>query len=158
PDDVSVTLTDDLALKSSHETGNQWYLNDTLLDGETSDVLQLIEPGIYTLTVNQGGCIMSASREISEVVFEGGTNVESVIKIYPNPTQNIVYIQIRSKNENVKAVILSPTGMEMDSKSLTGDNGIKEAQFDLLPYATGIYNIIVIDGSKQMIKKIAKVN
>jgi len=91
-------------------------------------------------------------------LYEGGTNVESVIKIYPNPTQNIVYIQIRSKNENVKAVILSPTGMEMDSKSLTGDNGIKEAQFDLLPYATGIYNIIVIDGSKQMIKKIAKVN
>ena len=101
---------------------------------------------------------MSTSREISEIAFEGGTNVEPVIKIYPNPTQNKVYIQVRSKNENVKAVILSSTGMEMESKNLTGDNGVKEGEFDLVQYSAGIYNIRIIDGSKQLIKKIAKVN
>jgi hypothetical protein len=69
-----------------------------------------------------------------------------------------VYVQVRSKNENVKAVILAPTGMEMDSKNLTGENEIKEAEFDLNEYATGIYNVRIIDGSKQSIKKIAKVN
>ncbi|HEX6890755.1 MAG TPA: T9SS type A sorting domain-containing protein, partial [Chryseolinea sp.] len=157
PDNVSLTLVDNLTLKSDHSTGNQWYLNDVLLD-ETSDVLHIAEPGVYTLTVDQGGCLVSASREITEIAFEGGTNLEPVITIYPNPTQNKVYIQVRSKNDNVKAVILSPTGMEMDSKSLTGDNGIKEGEFDLNAYATGIYNVRVIDGSKQSIKKIAKVN
>jgi hypothetical protein len=69
-----------------------------------------------------------------------------------------VYIQVRSRNEIVKAVILSSTGVEMESKNLAGDNGIKEGEFDMLPYATGIYNIRIIDGSKLLIKKIAKVN
>ena len=158
PDNVSLTLVDDLTLKSDHKTGNQWYLNDVLLIDEASDVLHVTEPGVYTLTVDQGGCLVSASREISEIAFEGGTNVESVIKIYPNPTQNKLYIQVRSKNENVKAVILSSTGMEMDSKNLTGESGVKEGEFDLMLYATGIYNVRIIDGSKQSIKKIAKVN
>ncbi len=158
PNEVSLTLIDDLTLKSSHETGNQWYLNDVLIENETLDVLHATEPGIYTLTVNQGGCIMSTSREISEMAFEGGTNVESVIKIYPNPTQDKVRIQVRSKNESVKAVILSSTGIEMESKNLTGDNGVKEGEFDLVQYSAGIYNIRIIDGSKQLIKKIAKVN
>jgi hypothetical protein len=158
PDNVTLTVVDNITLKSDHKTGNQWYLNDVLLDDETSDVLHAMEPGVYTLTVDQGGCLVSASREISEIAFEGGTNLESVIKIYPNPTQNKVYVQVRSKNENVKAVILAPTGMEMDSKNLTGENEIKEAEFDLNEYATGIYNVRIIDGSKQSIKKIAKVN
>jgi len=158
PNDVSLTLIDDLTLKSSHETGNQWYLNDILIESETLDVLRATEPGIYTLTVNEGGCILSTSREISELAFEGGTNVESVIKIYPNPTQDKVRIQVRSKNESVRAVILSPTGIEMDSKYLTGDNGVKEGEFDLLQYSAGIYNVRIMDGSKQLIKKIAKVN
>jgi hypothetical protein len=158
PDNISLTLLDATTFKSSHVTGIQWYLNDNLIADANSDVLSATEPGIYTLTVNQGGCITSTSREISEIAFEGGTNVESFIKIYPNPTQNKVYIQVRSRNEIVKAVILSSTGVEMESKNLAGDNGIKEGEFDMLPYATGIYNIRIIDGSKLLIKKIAKVN
>jgi hypothetical protein len=158
PSEVSLTLIDDLTLKSSHETGNQWYLNDVLIENESSDVLQATEPGVYTLTVNQSGCLVSTSREISEMAFAGGTNVESVIKIYPNPTQDKVRIQIRSRNENVRAVILSPTGIEMESKNLTGDDGIKEGEFDLAQYSSGIYNIRIMDGSRQLIKKIAKIN
>ena len=101
---------------------------------------------------------MSTSREISEIAFEGGTDVESVIKIYPNPTKDKVRIQVRSKNESVKAVILSSTGVEMESKNLIGDNGVKEGEFDLVQYSEGIYSIRIIDGSRQLIKKIAKVN
>jgi hypothetical protein len=158
PTEVSLTLIDDLTLKSSQVTGNQWYLNNILIENETLDVLQATEPGVYTLTVNQGGCIMSMSREISEIAFEGGTNVESVIKIYPNPTQDKVRVQVRSKNVSVKAIILSSTGMEMESKNLTGDNDVKEGEFDLVKYSAGIYTIRIMDGSKQVIKKIAKVN
>jgi len=39
-----------------------------------------------------------------------------------------------------------------------GENGIKECEFDLLPYASGIYNLRVFDGTKVFTKKIAKVN
>jgi hypothetical protein len=157
-DEISLTLTDDLVLKSGHASGNKWYLNDVLIEGETTDVLEVNAPGIYTLTVTQGGCLMSTSREISETAFASGINVEPTIKIYPNPAQNKVYIQVRSKNESVRAVILSTTGIEIESKNLIGEGEIKEGEFDLLPYATGIYNVRIMDGSKLSIKKIAKVN
>jgi hypothetical protein len=157
-ENVSLTMLDDTTLKSSHETGNTWYLNDNLIGEEISDVLIATAPGVYTLKVNQGGCISSTSREIPELAFEGGTNVEPSIKIYPNPTQNKLRVQVRSRSENVKAVILSSTGVEIEAKSLTGDSGIKEGEFDLLSYAAGIYNIRIIDGSKLSIKKIAKVD
>ena len=45
----------------------------------------------------------------------------------------------------------------MEEKSLVGENGVKETEFDLLPYANGIYNVRIVDGHKVYIKKIAKV-
>lgn len=156
--DVSLTLVDDTTLKSSQSSGNTWFLNEKLIVDQTNDVLKAIEPGLYTLSVNQGGCISSVSREISESAFSGGTNIESTIKIYPNPTQQKVYVQVRSKNELVKAVILSPTGVEIQTINLIGDSGIKEGEFDLLSFAPGIYNLRIVDGSKLSVKKIAKVN
>jgi hypothetical protein len=157
-DNVTLTMLDEVTLKSNLQTGNTWYLNDNLLTEETSDVLVATEPGVYTLNVKQGGCTTSVSREINETAFLGGTNIESTIKIYPNPTQNRVYVQVRSKNELVKAIILSPTGVEVQTINLIGDNGIKEGEFDLVSFAPGIYNLRIIDGSKLSIKKIAKVN
>jgi hypothetical protein len=65
---------------------------------------------------------------------------------------------VRSKNELVRAVIFSSTGVEMLSKNLIGKGEIKEGEFDLLSFAPGIYNIKIVDGSKQSVKKIAKVN
>ncbi len=156
-ENVSLTMLDDVTLKSSHESGNTWYLNDNLISEGTSGVLVATEPGMYTLKVDQGGCITSASREISETEFEGGTNVEPTIKIYPNPTQNKLYVRVRSKNE-IRAVIFSSTGVEMVSKNLIGNGEVKEGEFDLLSFTPGIYNITIVDGSKQSVKKIAKVN
>ena len=48
-------------------------------------------------------------------------------------------------------------GIEIGTKKLAGENDIKEAEFDLLPYASGIYNLRVLDGQKVVIKKIAKI-
>jgi hypothetical protein len=132
----------------------QWYLNDELLDGATSDTLKALEPGLYSLKLTQGGC----SRVLShEILTEDGLFSNSLINIYPNPTQDKVFIKIKSSNDNARATMVSAAGVLMETKSLAGENGIKEAEFDLLPYANGIYNVRIVDGHKIYIKKIAKV-
>jgi hypothetical protein len=135
----------------------QWYLNDELLDGATSDTLKALEPGLYSVKLTQGGCSMVLSHEILTIESEDGLFSNSLINIYPNPTQDKVFIKIKSSNDNASATMVSAAGVLMETKSLTGENGIKEAEFDLLPYANGIYNVRIVDGHKIYIKKIAKV-
>jgi hypothetical protein len=157
-DAVTLTLLDNGALKSSQELGNQWFMNDQLIEGESSSELEVSEPGLYTIIVSKDGCSLSASREISDLQIQGGMNVEPMIKIYPNPSQNTVFIEVKTKNESVKAIIFSANGVEMTSTTLIGNDGIKQGQFNISSYTTGIYNIRIFDGSRLFIKKIAKVN
>jgi hypothetical protein len=80
------------------------------------------------------------------------------ISIYPNPTQDWIYIKVKSSNDDVSAQLVSATGLEMESKTLAGERGLKEGQFELNAYASGIYYVRISDGSKVYIKKIAKVD
>ncbi|WP_276373558.1 T9SS type A sorting domain-containing protein [Chryseolinea sp. H1M3-3] len=138
-------------LTSGSETGNQWYLNDELIEGATSNTLEALEPGLYTVQVNSGACSKRASLEIT------GMEGEIAVNIYPNPTQNKVFIRVKSANNNVTATLVNTQGIEIGTKPLMGDGSVKEGEFDLLSYATGIYNIRILDGKKVIVKKIAKI-
>jgi hypothetical protein len=148
-----VTLTAQGAtLLSSAESGNQWYQNGNLLEGETSNILQVSEPGLYTVTIVNGACASSASLEITD----GEGDVE-VIRAFPNPTKDKLFVRVKTTNNNVTATMVNNQGFEISTKKLMGENEIKEAEFDLLPYASGIYHLRVLDGQKLVIKKIAKI-
>ena len=148
-----VTLTvQGTTLLSSAETGNQWYRDGNLLEGETSNILQASEPGLYTVSIVNGACTSSASLEITD----GEEDVE-VIRVFPNPTKDKLYVRVKTTNNNVIATMVNNQGIEIGTKKLVGEDDIKEAEFDLLPFAAGIYNIRVLDGQKVVIKKIAKI-
>jgi hypothetical protein len=68
-----------------------------------------------------------------------------------------VYIRVKTNNNNVIATMVNSQGVELGTNDLKGENGLKETEFDLLPYATGIYNVRILDGHKVVIKKIAKI-
>src|SRR5690606_11505674 len=99
-----------------------------------------------------GACKSSASIEMI-----GSEEASDMIAVFPNPTTDKVYIRVKSRNNNVIATVVNSQGLELGTKDLKGENGFKEAEFDLLPYATGIYNVKILDGHKVIIKKIAKV-
>ena len=114
--------------------------------------MQVSESGVYTVNTTKGGCTSTASIE-----YTGEEGEMDAISIFPNPTSDKVYIRIKSANNNVTATMVNSQGVELGTKELVGENGVKEAEFDLLPYATGIYNVKVLDGHKVVIKKIAKI-
>jgi len=155
-EDVVITA-EGPTLISSYEVGNQWYLDDEILEGETTDRVEASQSGIYTVKVTDGTCSSASSREKSVTASEQNTNLQQEINIFPNPTQDKVFVEVKSFNNNVKAVMTNAAGVEIETKALVGENGIKAGEFDLIPYATGIYNIRISVGSKVVIKKIAKV-
>ena len=161
---ASVSLMDEVVLSidgttlySNYETGNQWFLNGSIIAGETSDRIEALEPGVYSLQVTDGDCSSSASREMTITSSEESLIGQPTITLFPNPTRDKVIVRVNSFNSNTKAVILNSTGAQIEATTLVGENGVKEGEFNLLPYATGIYNIKIFDGSKVFIKKIAKV-
>ncbi len=158
--DISLLDSEQLAMTVEGSTlfvnvpgDKQWYLNNELLSGATSDTLEALKPGLYSLNLTRGNCSTVLYHEISEDGLFGS----SLINIYPNPTQDKVFIKIKSSNGNATATMVSAAGVLMEAKALIGENGIKAAEFDLLPYANGIYNVRITDGHKVYIKKIAKV-
>jgi len=47
--------------------------------------------------------------------------------------------------------------MEIETKQLVGEGNVKEGEFDLIPHASGIYYLKILDGTKMFIRKVAKV-
>lgn len=76
-------------LLSSAPSGNQWYLNDSLLLGETSNSLQLIFNGRYRVVVSNGPQCSSSSAEtlVQNVSVKA---FASQLRIWPNPAINIL--------------------------------------------------------------------
>ena len=151
PEQITV-IADGSTLISSAAEGNQWYLDGNLLENATSSTLQALVSGVYTVNATNGGCTSTASIE-----FTSEEGELEAITVFPNPTADKVYIRVKTANNNVTATMVNSQGVELGTKELVGENGVKEAEFDLLPHATGIYNVKVLDGHKVVIKKIAKI-
>ncbi len=60
-DDVTLGL-EGTTFTSSYATGNQWYLDGTLIEGATGATLTAQASGLYTVEVAVNGCTTSASR------------------------------------------------------------------------------------------------
>jgi autotransporter-associated beta strand protein len=150
PEDVNLSTSNEGILVSSVTGGNQWYLNGQLLEGHTFNTLEPFESGLYTVEVQKGNCITSASLEVTGLG-------EGDITIFPNPTPDKVVIRMNTTNNNVIATLVSSQGVEMDRMELAGAGGSKQAEFDLLPFAAGIYHVRILDGQKVTNKKIAKI-
>lgn len=151
PEQVELTTDGDGYLVSSVEEGLKWYLDGVLLENESSPILAPVESGTYTVEVTNGGCKTSAEMEVKGLGETG-------IVLYPNPTADKLWIRVRSANNTVRATLINAQGIEVGTKDFIGNGDLKEAEFDLLHYAPGMYHVRIQDGGKVINKKIAKVD
>jgi hypothetical protein len=150
PENVMLTTDNEGILVSNVQEGNQWYLNGVLLEGHTSNKLEPFQSGTYTVEIKNGGCRSSASLDVTGMEENG-------IAIFPNPAPDKVIIRIKTQNNNVVATLVSTQGIEIARSGFTSNGDVKETEFDLRPYTAGIYNVKILDGSKVIIRKIAKI-
>ena len=103
--------------------------------GETED---------YTVNIITGG---GSGVGIEE-------NVLSAASIYPNPTTNLLNVDLSQVSEEVQSVsILDVTGKVIQT---TAVNAAKIVNFDLTAIASGLYYVRIVSRTNSIIKQIVK--
>lgn len=142
-------------LISNYESGNQWYLNGVILEGENGKELVATESGLYTLEVNISGCISTTDRQF--VVTNLENSIERTIRVYPNPANDKFKLEVDSA-EPVRARLFNTMGIEVKGVEMTGSALIKQTEFDLSNQSNGMYILHVQKGGRVHQVKIIKTN
>jgi hypothetical protein len=79
-------------LQSSANSGNQWFLNDTLLAGATAPSLQPLSNGRYRVVVtNSEGCTSSSADFVLQNVSIRPLAIQW--RIWPNPANSFLHYE-----------------------------------------------------------------
>lgn len=131
-----------IELTSSYTDNVKWYKDNQLITGQTSPILQVIEPGIYQVHAfaNTSLCPNYSSFSLP-VNVQGpllGLDDKFLIEpsVYPNPTQNILNIQ--TKETITEASVYDMLGEKMIV------NQISTNAIDVSNLSQGIYVIKIV--------------
>ena len=100
--------TTSVELMSSSEIGNQWYENGEPLEEALDQTYTTYYAGIYTVEVTINGCSVLSDPFTIDIIL-GNINElnedHSLLKIYPNPTNDYVEIEVDNAIQ-IKSVLL----------------------------------------------------
>ena len=102
-----------LTLMSSSPTGNQWYLNGSIIPGATSQFYTVTQNGFYTVEVtNNFGCTSMSAPYSYCCIGIAEFNESDNMSIYPNPSDGCFTVKysVPSLNQNVEIVIYNTLG------------------------------------------------
>ena len=129
-----------VTLTSSSISGNQWYLNGSVINGAINTTFIATQVGVYKVQVKVDDCMSEFSNDQSFIItgdIEDTTNTS--IEIYPNPVSDWLHILLGESGGLKDVTILEMNGRKTDSQQVSGS----EAIFHLAQYSTGIYLVKV---------------
>jgi hypothetical protein len=115
--------------------------------GATAQTFTPTATGNYKCLITYLGCVDSSACTIFVKTVGVNNSTKNNIKIYPNPTNNIIYVQGLSDIENNIVELYDVQGNLMLSKEIVGSGII-----DLAEFANGIY-VIKVGGVFQRVAK-----
>ena len=139
-------------LHSDASTGNQWYNQDGIINGATSQDYKVTANGDYYAIQTLDGC----SSEISNVVHVVVTEIERVkinkaIKIYPNPVTDELVIEIGGNQEEQNFDVLDSAGRIIFKGCLVDKAIVQTGSF-----APGVYLVRFENDETIEVRKIIK--
>jgi hypothetical protein len=143
-------------LTSSSATGNQWYLNGTLIAGATSQNYTFTANGTYTVVVTTGGCSSAASSGtvITTTGIDEATN-PYLFNIYPNPNDGNFNITFNSAiRSNYKLELYNALGQIIFRDEIVDFTGVYTKKLSVAEYGKGVYTISLTNSKNETVKKI----
>ncbi len=155
---VAPTISLDFpTLMASPATTYQWFFNGSPIPGATESTLEATANGDYSVvTTDQNGC--AASSEIQSVVMVGTGEIESVaqITIFPNPTVDVVQLQLVARYDTNLTIELKNVTGQVLSVERIALNGTLQHEVSFAAYPAGVYFIQLKDQDSQYIQKVIK--
>lgn len=143
PEPPTITREEDL-LKSSYESGNQWFFGfdeQELIEGADSQYYAPLETGYYSVQhTDEIGC----TSDLSELFYFEILSVKddynnSNIEIYPNPVKNKLNILSKQDYNNVEISIINILGETVYFAKNVHLQKNSALPVELNNYSTGIY-------------------
>ncbi len=151
------TITQNFSiLTSSAATGNQWYLNGTLIPGATGQTYTMLQNGTYTVIVTLSNCpsVVSSGLNVTNLGINEMTESGSLV-IYPNPNQGVFGISFfAASKKNYKLKLFNAIGQLVYEKAIANVSGNFSQTIDVSGYGKGIYMFILSDDKNQTVKQI----
>ena len=141
-----------LVLISNAPFGNQWYNENGIINGATNRSYTIMSNGSYYDIVTTAGCSSAPSNIITFNSYGIALYEEfNPIKLYPNPVNNEIIIEMEGNNSTINFEILNTIGQVV----LTG-NFVKKTTIQLSNFKSGVYIVKLENGRSSMFKKIIK--
>ncbi len=106
PAQPSIIMGQDNTLLSSSLYGNQWYLNNQPMPGDTLNHHQVTLTGNYFTIVTMDNCVSDTSNTKYVIAVGVPENFESAIQVHPNPTKGPIILDFTNPLERIYCVIL----------------------------------------------------
>ena len=150
--DAAITQKGD-SLVSGVERGNQWYFNDELIAGATSQVLMPEQAGEYKVVVQYQGCSTSASRTF--VITDAEQQPEAHFSLFPNPVVSNVTIDFGAPVTSARTIyVINELGIVLSTAQLAA--GSSGALLNLTNLPGGVYILKITGGDNAIERKIVK--
>ena len=141
--DINVTIIDTsisisgVTLTSNENVGSYQWINcgnNSDVFGETSQSFTPTSGGSYAVVVTNGVCSDTSACVSSNLNVENTGNYKNLVRVYPNPTDGSVYIELSEPFNRVTVRVLNNLGalieerfydtLEKESLFIDGDAGL----------------------------------
>lgn len=145
----SISLTGNV-LVSTADSGNQWYINDTLIAGATGQMDTVHLPGVYYTKVTDPvtGCVLVSNK----ITYSTGS---IGLTVAPNPSAGSFQLEfVFATADNTAVEIYDMLGQRVYEQNLGSFSGLFSQQIDAVNLASGIYVVKIIHGGSSYEQKI----
>lgn len=135
----------------------QWYRNDVLISGATSQSYKLNQLGVYKVVTSNGlGCVLTS--DTLNVTSNNTVDVNGTITgitVSPNPSNGQFNLSFGvTATDNLKIDVVNMLGQIVYSKTYAGFSGNFSDQLNIGRTASGVYTLVIQQHGARYIKKL----
>jgi hypothetical protein len=158
PPQPVISLNQNDTLVSSSLYGNQWYFNNQPMPGDTLDHLHVALTGDYYTIVTLDNCSSDISNIIFVIAVGLQENPEFSVRVYPNPTNGRLVLDLISPVEQLyKVTLINELGLTLYESERMIPKGESYWLMDLGNLSPGPVLMIIQSPQGIIRKKILKV-
>ena len=142
---------------STAATGNQWYVNDTLITGATGQTYTATKAGVYKVMItSSAGCSLASNTitfSATPVIDLNGTAIALVTSPNPNKGQFLLQFEVKGKDD-LNLSLVNPLGQIVYQNTYPGFTGRFSQQIDAGNLRPGMYVLKIQHNNKTFVKKL----